>query len=77
MNISSNDWFKSDYFNVNDKDRLGQSKKLENANLHALLDKNPAQSTRVLNLDCTIVTKRLHATGKINKERKRVSHQLY
>ena len=51
--------FKSGDFNVSDKDRSGQPKKLENADLQALLEENPAQSTselaRQLNVDCTTV----------------------
>ncbi|EFN89709.1 Histone-lysine N-methyltransferase SETMAR, partial [Harpegnathos saltator] len=63
--------FKSEDFNVNDKDRSGQPRELENADLQALLDEDPAQSTSelttALNVNRTIVTKRLHDTGKIHK----------
>jgi len=40
VNIGSDD--SKDNFNVNDKDRSGQLKKLENADLQALLDENLA-----------------------------------
>jgi len=47
--------FKNGDFNVNDKDCSGQPKKIKNADLQALLDENPAQSTselaKALNVD--------------------------
>jgi len=71
--------FKSGDFNVNDEVRSGQPQKMENADLQALLDENPAQSTselaRALNVDRTTVTKHLHDMGKICKEGKWISHQ--
>jgi len=53
---------------------------MKNADLQALLGKNPAQSTselaRALNVDCTTATKHLHDMGKIRKKRKWIQHQL-
>ena len=53
---------------------------MENADLQALLDENPAQSTSelasALNVDRTTVTKRLHDMRKIHKEGKWIPYQL-
>ena len=66
--------FKSDDYDVNDKQRSGQPKKFEDNELQALLDKNSIQALQklsaALNVTLMVVSKRLHAMGKIQKEGK-------
>jgi len=64
--------FRNGDFDVRDKERPGQSKKLEDFELQELLDENPAQTllelSKALNVTPKAVSKRLHAMGKIHKE---------
>jgi transposase len=66
--------FKSGDFDLKDKERSGQPKKFENAELQALLDENSAQTleelAKALKVDKSTVSDRLHAMGKIQKEGK-------
>lgn len=71
------DWFrrfKDGNFDLEDKDRSGRPNKLEDIELQALLDENPAQTQKrlanVLDVDQTTISRRLHAMGKIQKEGK-------
>lgn len=72
--------FKNGDFDVNDKERSGQPKKFEDAELQALLDENSAQTlaelSDALQVTSAAVSKRLHAMGKILKEGKWVPHEL-
>lgn len=72
--------FKSGDFDLKDKERSGQPKKFEDAELQALLDENTVQTeselAEALNVDRSTVGKRLHAMGKIQKEGKWVPHKL-
>ena len=72
--------FKSGDYDVNDKQRSNQPKKCEDTELQALLDKNSIQALQklsaALNVTLMVVSKRLHAMGKIQKEEKWVPHEL-
>ena len=72
--------FRSGDFSVEDKERSGQPKKFEDAKLQALLDENQTQTleelSKVLNVSPMVVSKRLHAMGKIQKEGKWLPHEL-
>jgi len=61
--------FKSGNFDLKDKQRLGQPKKFEDAELQALLNENSAQTleelSKALNVGKSTVSDRLHAIGKI------------
>lgn len=72
--------FKSGNFDVEDKERPGQPKKFEDAELQALLDENACRTQKELamelNVDRRTISVRLHAMGKIRKLGKWVPHQL-
>jgi len=67
--------------NFDSKERLGQPKKFEDAELQALLDENLARMleelAQTLNIDKSTVSDRLQAMRKIQKEGKYVSHKLF
>lgn len=80
---SCREWFqrfKSGDFGLEDKERPGQPKKFEDAELQALLDENSCRTQKELALELgvheTTIGKRLHAMGKIRKLGKWVPHQL-
>lgn len=72
--------FQSGNFDLEDKERPGQLKKFEDAELQELLDVNPCQTQKELaielNVDRATISRRLHAMGKIRKLGKWVPHQL-
>lgn len=72
--------FKSGDFDLEDKERPGQPKKFEDAELQALLDENSCRTQKELALELgvheTTIGYRLHAMGKIRKLGKWVPHQL-
>lgn len=72
--------FKSGDFDIKDKERPGQPKKFENADLQALLDKDSTQTlkqlAKALNVTQSTISERLHALGKIQKEGKWVPYEL-
>lgn len=72
--------FKSGDFDVSDKDRPGQPKKVEDAELQALLDEDSHQTQSMLaehlGVDRSTVGKRLKAMGHLLKDGKWVPHQL-
>lgn len=72
--------FQSGDFDLKDKERPGQPKKFEDAELQALLDENAAQTQKelamVLHVDQKTISNRLHALGKIRKLGRWVPHQL-
>nr|KAF6341432.1 hypothetical protein mMyoMyo1_011863 [Myotis myotis] len=72
--------FKSDDFDVKDKERPGQLKKFEDQQLQALLDEDVCQTENQLaerlNVAQQTISDCLQAMGKILKEGKWVSHQL-
>lgn len=72
--------FKSNDFELNDKERPGKPKKFKDAELKALIDEDPYQSeaklAEELNVVRSTVGKRLHKIGFIQKEGKWVSHVL-
>lgn len=72
--------FKSGDFDVEDKERPGGPKKLEEAELKALLDENSCQTQKELamklNVDRATISRHLHAMGKIRKLGRWVPHQL-
>lgn len=77
------DWyqrFKSGDFDVKDKDRPGQPKKFEDAELQALLDEDDTQTqtmlAEALDVNQSTVARRLHSLGKIQKEGKWVPYEL-
>ena len=63
--------FKSGNFDLKDKDRPGQSKKFQDAELQALLDEDdtqtPQQMAEKLTVGRQTISDRLHAMGKIQK----------
>ena len=63
--------FKSGDFNLKDKDRPGQPKKFQDAELKALLDEDDTepqqQMAEQLNVGRQTISDRLHAMGKIQK----------
>lgn len=72
--------FKSGDFDVEDKERAGAPKKLDDAALQALLDENACQTQKELamelNVDRATISRHLHAMGKIRKLGRWVPHQL-
>ena len=72
--------FKSGDFDLKDKDRPGQPKKIEYAELQALLDKDDTQTQQQmaekLNVGRQTISDRLHAIGKIQKAGKWIPHHL-
>lgn len=66
--------FKSGDFNVENKERPGQVKKFEDAELEALLAQNPCRTQQELadslGVDRTTVSKRLRALGMVQKDEK-------
>jgi len=64
--------FRNGDFHMRDEERPGQPKKFEDFELQKLLDENPAQTflelSQALNVTPEVVSKRLHAMGKIHKE---------
>jgi len=72
---SCKEWFRrfnSDDFDVRDKERKGAPKKFEDTELQALLGEDSCLSldrlAKELNVDRSIVGKRLHAMGMVQKE---------
>uniref|UniRef100_G1QFL4 Mariner Mos1 transposase n=1 Tax=Myotis lucifugus TaxID=59463 RepID=G1QFL4_MYOLU len=65
--------FKSDDFDVKDKERPGQPKKFEDQQLQALFDEDACQTQKQL---AQTISDGLQAMGKILKEGKWVPHQL-
>ncbi len=67
-------------FDVEDRERPGQQKKFEDAQLEALLDEDPCQTQKelamALNVNQATISRHLHAMGKIRKLGKWVPHQL-
>jgi len=65
---------------LTDKERPGQPKKFEDAELQTLLDENACQTQKELamelNVDRSTISHRLHAMGKIRKLGRWVPHQL-
>lgn len=72
--------FRLNDFCLKDKERSGQPKKFEDAELQALLDEDSAQTLQelaeALNVGKSTVSDRLRAMGKIQKEGKWVPHEL-
>lgn len=72
--------FKSGDFDVEDKKRSGAEKKLDDADLQALLDENPCRTQKELAMELNVgratISRHLHAMGKIRKLGKWVPHQL-
>lgn len=72
--------FQSGDFDLKDKERPGQPKKFEYAELQALLDENAVQTQKELalelNVDRATISRHLHAMGKIRKLGRWVPHQL-
>ena len=72
--------FKSDDFNVKDKERPGQPKKFEDQQFQALLDEDACQMQKQLaarlNVAQQTISDCLKAMGMILKEGKWVPHQL-
>lgn len=72
--------FKIGDFDLKDKERPGQPKKFEDAELQELLDEDAAQTQQQLaeklNVGRQTISDRLHAMGKIQKAGKWVPHQL-
>ena len=77
------DWlqrFKSVNFDLSNKDRGKLPKKLKDAELQALLDEDLTQTlkqlAKALGVDEGIISRRLHALGKIQKAGKWVPYEL-
>jgi len=75
LKTSCKEWFRrfnSDDFDVRDKERKGAPKKFEDAELQALLGEDSCLSldrlAKELNVDRSIIGKRLHAMGMVQKE---------
>ena len=72
--------FQSGDFDLKDKERPGQPKKFEDAELQALLDENAVQTQKELalelNVDRATISRHLHAMGKTRKLGRWVPHQL-
>lgn len=72
--------FESGDFDLKDKERPGQPKKFQDAELQALLDEDDTQTQQQmaerLNVGHQTISDRLHAMGKIQKTGKRVPHHL-
>ena len=72
--------FKSGDFDLKDKDRPGQPKKFQDAELQALLDEDDTQTQQQmaekLNVGRQTISDRLHAMGKIQKAGKWIPHHL-
>ena len=72
--------FKSGDFDLKDKDRPGQPKKFQHAELQALLDKDDTQTQQQmaekLNVGRQTISDRLHAMRKIQKAGKWIPHHL-
>ena len=72
--------FKSNDFDVNNKDREGFPKKFEDEEFQVLLDKDSTQTQKQLaaslNITRQAVSHHLHAMGKIQKEGKWVPYEL-
>nr|KAF6387346.1 hypothetical protein mMyoMyo1_007855 [Myotis myotis] len=72
--------FKSDDFDVKDKEHPGQPKKFEDQQLQALLDEDACQTQELLservNVAQQTIPDHLQAMGNILKEGKWVPHQL-
>ncbi|EFN77241.1 Histone-lysine N-methyltransferase SETMAR, partial [Harpegnathos saltator] len=72
--------FKSDDFNLSDKEYPGGPRKYGNNDLEQLLAENSARKqielAEQLGVTQQIISKRLHEMGKIQKEGKWVPHEL-
>lgn len=72
--------FRSGDFDVKDKERPGQPKKFEDAEVQALLDEDDTQTQQQLAETLQVaqhtISDRLRAMGKIRKEGKWIPHQL-
>lgn len=72
--------FQSGDFDLTDKERPGQPKKFEDAELQTLLDENACQTQKELAMELNVarstISHRLHAMGKIRKLGRWVPHQL-
>lgn len=72
--------FKSGDFDLSNKERGRPTKKFEDAELQALLDQDDAQTqeqlAEMLKSDQSIISRRLHKMGKIQKATRWVPHEL-
>ena len=72
--------FKSDDFDVEDKERSGQPRAFEDEELQALVDEDPCQTQKqlaeALNCAQSVISDRLKALRKVYKEGKWVSYKL-
>ena len=72
--------FKSADFDLSNKDRGKPPKKFEDAELQPLLDEDSTQTlkklAKALRVDQGTISRRLHATGTIEKEEKWVPYEL-
>lgn len=72
--------FKSDDFDLNDKERTGQPKKFEDSELQDLLNENSTQTenqlAKKLKTHRSTISRRLHMLGKIQKEGRWIPHML-
>ncbi|KAG5326409.1 MOS1T transposase, partial [Pseudoatta argentina] len=77
------DWFrrfKNNDFELEDKERSGAPKKFQDKELEQLLDEDPSQTLselgKILQVDESIVSKRLKGLGMIQKQRHWVPYEL-
>ena len=74
------DRFRSEDFDLNDKERSGRPVEADDNRLEELLEEDPRQSSRelalALSVTHTTVLNRLHALGKVQKVGKWVPHKL-
>ena len=72
--------FKSDNFDMKDKERRGHPKKIEDEKLGTLLDEDPCQTqdelAESLGVDRSTISKRLYALGMIQRQGNWVLYKL-
>ncbi|EFN78922.1 Histone-lysine N-methyltransferase SETMAR, partial [Harpegnathos saltator] len=72
--------FKNGDFDVEDKERSGRLRVFEDEELETLVDENPCQTqkqlAKALNCAQSVISDRLKALGKVNKEGKWVPYEL-
>lgn len=72
--------FRSNDFDVEDKEREGAPKKFEDAELEALLDEDPCQTETQLAMALSVtqqcISQRLHAMGMVQKQGNWLPHEL-
>ena len=72
--------FQNDDLDTEDKERLGHPKMIEDEELETLLNKDPCQTqyelSESLGVDCSTISRRLHALGMIQKQGNRVPYEL-